>query len=219
MYFIFFFNSQYWNYTKISPAFELCKANSWDWAKPSMSFGVLWLFGAFCTSQVAYHRSLCGCPLKMNHGFLITDWHFWQWWPFSCVTPLSHSLSLFVPPPSHRRLASLSLFPSHLLLPSLLYPSISRLTAIRHWPGSLCLLPLPQVQPSHNYFLWFTVVGHCHPPKVFTAEITHTASQPDLPPLFHYPLLCPEALVNTGLIKNPDIQREQFFLNGRGVAI
>lgn len=96
---IFFFNSQYWNYTKISPAFELCKANSWDWAKPSMSFGVLWLFGAFCTSQVAYHRSLCGCPLKMNHGFLITDWHFWQWWPFSCVTPLSHSLSLFVPPP------------------------------------------------------------------------------------------------------------------------
>lgn len=135
-----------------------------------------------------------------------------------CHSPLSLSKSL-CPPPSHRRLASLSLFPSHLLLPSSLYPSISRLTAIRHWPCSLCLLPLPQVQPSHNYFLWFTVVGHCHPPKVFTAEITHTASQPDLPPLFHYPLLCPEALVNTGLIKNPDIQREQFFLNGRGVAI
>lgn len=90
-----------------------------------------------------------------------------------CHSPLSLSKSL-CPPPPHLRLASLSLFPSHLLLPSSLYPSISRLTAIRHWPCSLCLLPLPQVQPSHNYFLWFTVVGHCHPPKVFTAEITHT---------------------------------------------
>lgn len=86
---------------------------------------------------------------------------------------------------------------------------LSCLTAIRHWPCSLCLLPLPQARPSHNYFLWFTVVGHCHPPKVFTAEITHTVFQRDPPPPFHYPPLCPEALVKVGLIINPDIQREQ----------
>ena len=141
-----------------------------------MLFGVLWIFGTFCVSRVAYHRSLSGCPLKMKHGFLITDWHFWQSCPCSCVTAFSHSLSLspslFVFPPV--RLASLSFLPSPLFILPSLCPSISRLTAIRHWPCSLCLLPLPQVRPSHNYFLWFTVVGHCHPPKVFTAEITHT---------------------------------------------
>lgn len=57
-----------------------------------MLFGVPWLFGTFCTSQVVYHRSMSGCPLKMKHGFLITDWHFWQSWPYSCVTLFSHSL-------------------------------------------------------------------------------------------------------------------------------
>lgn len=66
----------------------------------SMLFGVPWLFGTFCASQVAYHRSLSGYPLKMKHGVLITDWHFWQSWPYSCVTPFSHSLrvSLSSPP-------------------------------------------------------------------------------------------------------------------------
>ena len=65
-----------------------------------MLFGVPWLFGTFCASQVAYHRSLSGCPLKMKHGFLITDWHFWQSWLYSCVTPpLSLLPSPFVFPP------------------------------------------------------------------------------------------------------------------------
>lgn len=60
-----------------------------------MLFGVPWLFGTFCVSQVAYHRSLSGCPLKMKHGFLITDWHFWQ----SCVPHFSQSLRVFPPHP------------------------------------------------------------------------------------------------------------------------
>ena len=87
--------------------------------------------------------------------------------PCSCRVSLS-------PPPLC--LTGLFIFLSISLTHALLSVSLhlSWLTAIRHWPCSLCLLPSPQVQPSHNYFLWFTVVGHCHPPKVFTAEITHT---------------------------------------------
>ncbi len=139
-----------------------------------MLFGVPRLFGTFGSSQVVYRRSLSGCPLKMKRGFLITDRHFWQSWLYSYIIPLSHSLWAFLSPPSLLRLASLSLSPSPLLALSSVSLHLSWLTAIRHWPCSLCLLPLPQVQLSHNYFLWFTVVGHCHPPKVFTAEITYT---------------------------------------------
>lgn len=141
-----------------------------------MLFGVQWIFGTICVSQVAYHRSLSGCPLKMKHGFLITDWHFWQSWPYSCVSPFLHSLWVSLSSPSPPlQLASLSFFSISLTHTSFSVSlHLSWLTAIRHWPCSLCLLPLPRARPSHNYFLWFTVVGHCHPPKVFTAEITHT---------------------------------------------
>lgn len=121
-------------------------------------------------SQVAYHRFQSGNPLKMKHGVLITAWHCLQLWLYSGV--FRHpSLSL-----SKSSVASLSFPPSHLLILPPVYPSTSciRLTAIRHWPCSLHLLHLPQVRPSHNYFLWFTVEGHCHPPKVVTAEIAHT---------------------------------------------
>lgn len=91
-----------------------------------------------------------------------------------CRSPLSLSLNLFITP-THTHSTCLFIFLSISLTHTLrIPPSFPWLTAIRHWPCSLCLLPLPQVQPSHNYFLWFTVVGHCHPPKVFTAEITHT---------------------------------------------
>lgn len=90
-----------------------------------------------------------------------------------CRCPPSLSPSLFGSP--HFQLASLSPSLSCLLkLPSSASLHFSGLTAITHWTSSLCLLPSPRVQPSHNYFLWFTVVGHCHLPKVFTAEITHT---------------------------------------------
>lgn len=58
-----------------------------------MLFGVPWIFGTFCVSQVAYHRSLSGCLLKMKHGFLITDLHFWQLLPYLCVFPILHSVS------------------------------------------------------------------------------------------------------------------------------
>lgn len=140
-----------------------------------MLFGVPWLFGTFCPSQVAYHRSLSGCPLKIKHGFLITDWHFWQSWQCSCVDPpplALHEPLCPAPPCSPGLFIFLSISLTHTLLSVSLH--LSWLTAIRHWACSLCLLPSPQVQPSHNYFLWFTVVGHCHPPKVLTAEITHT---------------------------------------------
>lgn len=60
-----------------------------------MLFGVPWLFGTFWASQVAYRRSLSGCPLKMKHGILITDWHFWQSRPYLRITPTS----FFVTPP------------------------------------------------------------------------------------------------------------------------
>lgn len=62
--------------------------------------------------------SLSGCPLKMEHGNLITDCHFWKSWPHSCDTNSSSSLyplSLFS---SHSpsMLFSLSLHPSNSLL-------------------------------------------------------------------------------------------------------
>eukprot|EP00064_Thunnus_orientalis_P019457 superscaffoldBa00004878_g19575 len=37
------------------------------------------------------------------------------------------------------------------------------------------------VRPSHNYFLWFTVVGHCHPPKPFRRVTFSVVSQPQDP--------------------------------------
>lgn len=170
-----------------------------------MLFGVPWLFGTFWVSQVAYRRSLSGCPLKMKHGILITDWHFWQSRPYLRITPTS----FFVTPPPRTHACSTGLFIflaislTHTLLSVSLH--LSRLTAIRHWPSSLCLLALPPVQPSHNYFLWFTVVGHCHPPEVFTAEITHTVfSDQTYLHRFHYPLHCPEALVRAGFITIAD---------------
>lgn len=147
-------------------------------------FGVPWLLGTFHASQVVYHRSAVWLPIK-NETWVL------NYRPallaimavLVCHSPLSLSQSLFVPqpslpphPPTTTHSTGLFIFLSisltHTLLSVSLHPSW--LTAIRHWPCSLCLLPLPQVQPSHNYFLWFTVVGHCHPPKVFTAEITHT---------------------------------------------
>lgn len=139
-----------------------------------MLLGLLWRFGTFCVSQVAYHGSLSGCPLKMKHSFLITDWHFWQSWPCLCVTLFLNSLPLSLSSPCC--LTSLFIFLSISLTHTSFSVSLhlSWLTAIRHWPCSLRLLSSPQARPSHNYFLWFTVVGHCHPPKVFTAEITHT---------------------------------------------
>lgn len=121
----------------------------------------------------------------------------------------SHIFLCNPPPPPRTHACSTGLFIflaislTHTLLSVSLH--LSRLTAIRHWPSSLCLLPLPPVQPSHNYFLWFTVVGHCHPPEVFTAEITHTVfSDQTYLHRFHYPLHCPEALVRAGFITNAD---------------
>lgn len=172
-----------------------------------MLFGVPWLFGTFWASQVAYRRSLSGCPLKMKHGILITDWHFWQSRPYLRITPTSFFVTPPPPPRTHACSTGLFIFLAISLTHTLLSVSLhlSRLTAIRHWPSSLCLLPLPPVQPSHNYFLWFTVVGHCHPPEVFTAEITHTVfSDQTYLHRFHYPLHCPEALVRAGFITNAD---------------
>lgn len=146
--------------------------------------------------RVAYRRSLSGCPLKMNHCFLITDQQDCS--HVSLCSPCLLHLFVFLP-----------IFYQPLYLCFRLtyprppqYPSISWLTAIRHWPCSVCLLPLPRVQPSHNYFLWFTVVGHCHPPLVFTAEITHTLfPSQGLLLLVHYPLPYPDH----GLNYDPDI--------------
>ena len=75
------------------------------------------------------------------------------------------------------------------------YPSTSatRLTAIRHWPCSLRWSPLA---PAHNCFLWFTVVGHCQPPKVLRAgDLTYPAhlGRPSLPPALS------EAVLKCGL--------------------
>lgn len=118
-----------------------------------------------------------------------------------CRCPPSLSPSLFGSP--RFQLASLSPGLSCLLkLPSSASLHFSGLTAITHWTCSLCLLLLPQVQPSHNYFLWFTVVGHRHLPKVFTAEITHTVFSYQ----FHYPSFHPEGLLKVGLIINPCIK-------------
>lgn len=88
-----------------------------------------------------------GRPLKMKHGVLITDWHFWQSSLYSGVTP-NPLLSL-----SQSSVASLSPPISLTHTPPRVYPSTSatRLTAIRHWPLQFTLVspsPSPQLLPA-----------------------------------------------------------------------
>lgn len=90
---------------------------------------------------------------------------------------------------------------------------------MRHWTCSLCLLPHAPCLASHNCFLWFTVVGHCHPPKVFTAEITLSVFQPDSPPSFHYPVFDREAQVKVPLIINPGRTRSKVFFSWQRARI
>lgn len=93
------------------------------------------------------------------------------------------ALSCYPPPPL--LCVSLSSSVSPLYLPFRLacsqasspYPSISRLTAIRHWPRS----PLASSRPSHNYFPRSAASGQRHPPQVFRAEITHGGLFPARP--------------------------------------
>lgn len=155
------------------------------------------------TARVAYEQVTVWLPIKnetrrLNYRLALFGNHGWT----RVASPsFSHSHPLIPPPVS---LASLSSPSSHLLIPTFSVSlHLPRLTAIRHWPCSLCLLPMPQVRPSPNYFLWFMVVGHCHPPKVFTAEITHTvfSNQTHL----HANIILPEALAEVGLIITPDI--------------
>lgn len=170
-----------------------------------MLFGVPWIFGTFCMSQVAYHRSLSGCLLKMKHGFLITDWHFRQSWPYSCVIPFLDSL--FAPPPS-LQLASLSFFPSHsyFLLgnPPCLLVDCNKTLAVQFMFAPLAPSPAqPQLLPvvhgsgslpsAKGIYSWNYT--HCFPTRpTSTIPLSSTMS---------------EALVKVGVIINPDIQWEQ----------
>lgn len=174
-----------------------------------MLFGVPWLFGTFCASQVAYHRSLSGCPLKMKHGFLITDWHFWQSWQYSYVTPFSHSLlvslsSLLFNWPLYPSFHLTYSYPLPCIPPSLLV-DCNKTLALQFMFAPLAPSPAqPQLLP--------VVHGSGSLPSakgIYSWNYTHCVFRPDLPPSFHYPSLCPEALVKVGLIINPDIQRER----------
>lgn len=121
-----------------------------------MLFGVPWIFDTFDVSQVAYHRSLSGWPLNMKHGFLITDWHFWQSWWYSCVTLLSHSLQVFffAYPPIAVLIGLLIFFFISLIQTSFsVLPCFSWLTAIRHWTCSLCFLSFSLQSPNQPTLL------------------------------------------------------------------
>lgn len=175
-----------------------------------MLFGVPWLFGAFCVSQVAYHRSLSGCPLKMKHGFLITDWHFWQSRPCSCVTPFSHSLSLqgslSSPPFDWPLYRSLHLPYSYFLLciPPCLSLDCNKTLALQFVFAPLAPSPAqPQLLPMVH------ISGSLPSAKgIYSWNYAHCVFQLVPPPPLHYPPPCPETLEKVGLIIKPDIQRE-----------
>lgn len=81
--------------TRITPrAFDLCKASRRNWVKPILD---LCKYVVWCTLAIWHFLCVSGgvsqvtvwLPLNMKHGFLITDWHFWQSRMFSCVIPFS----------------------------------------------------------------------------------------------------------------------------------